>query len=214
MGLDQYLLAKVSNKEKLAQLKTEATGACGGLFPLTIKTHGKAEIGYWRKWYKLNDYLWGLLRDTTGYKNYLAKEIAYQIDKYSNPDNIQDTWYETKAEVLDGIKRAGSVETYVTAKVLANRSSPNCEPIRIPKRLVKEIIQYAKDNIEYYKTPEGIEDSNEECFEEWDSKATEETLREYLEWTIKDWEGVVKTFTTALELMDNYNASIYYEVWY
>lgn len=214
MGLDQYLLAKVSNKEKLAQLKTEATGACGGLFPLTIKTNGKAELGYWRKWYQFDNYMWDLLKNTLCYQKCLSKEIAYYINKYSDPEKIEGTWYATKDEIIAGIQQAGGVESYATKLVLTYYSRPNCEPIRVSKKLVEKIISDAKGMISYYKTEEGIADAYEECRNEWGANATDSDLREYLDGTIKEWEGIVKTFLTALELINDYNATIYYEVWY
>lgn len=52
MGLDQYLRTNARKGNEYA------TGACGGLFPLAPKmSEGQREIGYWRKNYKLNDYL-------------------------------------------------------------------------------------------------------------------------------------------------------------
>lgn len=214
MGLDQYLLAKVNNKEKLSQLKTEATGACGGLFPLTIKTHGKAEIGYWRKWYDFDDYMWGLLKNTPDYRKYITKQIAYYINIFSDMTNIEDTWYSSKEDIIKGIEKAGSVEAYATALVLSDCAHPNCVPIRISKKLVEEILSYAKKMVTYYNTDNGVLDAYAECRREWNAKANEDELKEYLYWIIQDWEGVVKKFSTALELINDYKATIYYEVWY
>ena len=50
MGLDQYIVAKVKGKKETGGL----TGACGGLFPMAPKSD-KTEIGYWRKFYKLDE---------------------------------------------------------------------------------------------------------------------------------------------------------------
>ena len=61
MGLDQYLLAKMKTKKN----KTEdLTGACGGLFGFAPKNaNGMQEIGYWRKFYKLDDLIAELFLD-------------------------------------------------------------------------------------------------------------------------------------------------------
>ena len=52
MGLDQYLRTNAKKGNEYA------TGACGGLFPIAPKmSEEQQEIGYWRKNYKLNNYL-------------------------------------------------------------------------------------------------------------------------------------------------------------
>lgn len=52
MGLDQYLRTNAPTGQE------HATGACGGLFPLAPKMgEDQREIGYWRKNYRLNEYL-------------------------------------------------------------------------------------------------------------------------------------------------------------
>ena len=55
MGLDMYLYT--SNQAK----KKQSTGACGGLFPLAPANEHEGvelqEMGYWRKNYKLNEYI-------------------------------------------------------------------------------------------------------------------------------------------------------------
>lgn len=56
MGLDMYLKTNARTGNKYA------TGACGGLFPLApAMDKEETEIGYWRKNYKLDDYILNLL---------------------------------------------------------------------------------------------------------------------------------------------------------
>ena len=73
-----YLLAKTDKKVG----KKETTGACGGLFPLTIKTEEKTqEIGYWRKNYKLDEELTNMLFEGCEDDNCVPKEMsAEQIE--------------------------------------------------------------------------------------------------------------------------------------
>lgn len=61
MGLDMYLF----KRSHMADASRGATGACGGLFPFAPSTGGKEEIGYWRKAYKVCDFILELLN-----KNY------------------------------------------------------------------------------------------------------------------------------------------------
>ena len=79
MGLDMYLFSTNTNKRKMAQ------GACGGLFPLapTSTTDDGvelSEIGYWRKNYKLQEFLFNDIIDTEGEDNNLVKFLLTESD--------------------------------------------------------------------------------------------------------------------------------------
>ena len=72
MGLDMYLLSRSKKHSQTGH----ATGACGGLFPMTISTGDNTiEIGYWRKNYRLADYLSNMLFED-GNDNLVKKEMS------------------------------------------------------------------------------------------------------------------------------------------
>ena len=73
MGLDMYLLAKT----KKPVGKNPTTGACNGLFGLTIATEeDEQEIGYWRKEYRLSHKLESLLFAEDEEDNLVPKEMT------------------------------------------------------------------------------------------------------------------------------------------
>ena len=98
MGLDMYLLSKGKGFKK-----SGTTGACGGLFPMTIATDDNTiEIGYWRKNYKLDEYLTDMLFGCGEEDNCVKKLMdAEQIQKVINfaKDELEfkdyeDGWYD------------------------------------------------------------------------------------------------------------------------
>ena len=77
MGLDQYLLAKFKEGKKVET--DNLTGACGGLFGIAPRSD-KTEIGYWRKFYKLDGlveeyYEENLAEGQEGYETMNCKDI-------------------------------------------------------------------------------------------------------------------------------------------
>lgn len=97
MGLDMYLLAKHSRIKK-----TGTTGACGGLFPMTIATENNTmEIGYWRKNYRLDEKLTNMLFDNCEEDNCVKKEMCkgqiLEIIDYAKwqleEKDYEDGWY-------------------------------------------------------------------------------------------------------------------------
>lgn len=83
MGLDQYLR---TNAKKGNQ---HATGACGGLFPLAPKmSEGQREIGYWRKNYKLNDYLLDELGLGDEYEDVNCEDLPMNEDQIESAINF------------------------------------------------------------------------------------------------------------------------------
>ena len=97
MGLDMYLLSKSKNHAK----KNEATGCCGGLFPMSINTgENTIEIGYWRKNYRLADKLSDMLFQD-GNDNLVKREMdEWQIQEIIDfakaeleAKDYDDGWY-------------------------------------------------------------------------------------------------------------------------
>lgn len=120
MGLDQYLRAKT----KLLDSK-RSRGACGGLFPVGPADNGTTEIGYWRKAYRVSDYLRETLK-IKGAFNLKDKKVSYKqvcsiidyskamleeddnsLDEYEKEDWKDTVSAFTKAkEILDADKEA------------------------------------------------------------------------------------------------------------
>jgi len=124
VGLDQYLVAKFKDARETNNL----TGACGGLFPLAPKSD-KTEIGYWRKFYKLDEIIrdqkeisedeWDklncediplTLEDCTWLKDYASEEILALREWWNDeePDqNNDDYWdYQEWSATLDIFEKA------------------------------------------------------------------------------------------------------------
>jgi len=83
MGLDQYCLVESPDIEK-----TDATGACGGLFPIGPSIGDRAEIGYWRKAYTVNDLICKTLQsykdlpvDADGYREDNCVDMRMMLDE-------------------------------------------------------------------------------------------------------------------------------------
>ena len=100
MGLDQYCLAKRAREAK-AEVDN-LTGACGGLFPFAPKSD-KTQIGYWRKFYALDDYIQEIKGYNTNSKNWgemnckdirLSKENVQKLIDHSQweIEEILDHW--------------------------------------------------------------------------------------------------------------------------
>ena len=102
MGLDQYCIAKYKECEA-----NNLTGACGGLIPLAPTSKG-TEIGYWRKFYKLDD----VIRDMKGFsdeqwerKNFkeipLSKKECEQILSYAQEEKYElEEWWHNDLDRL------------------------------------------------------------------------------------------------------------------
>lgn len=93
MGLDMYLEAKYKN-----QKDSGLRGACGGLFPVAPNSDYE-EIGYWRKFYELSEFLWKKL-DITDDLNCEHIEMSEQdlldvIDFCNNKLNEDSEWEYT-----------------------------------------------------------------------------------------------------------------------
>ena len=107
MGLDMYLFSSNTNKRKLAR------GACGGMFPLgpsstTDNGVELSEIGYWRKNYKLQEFLFdevislGEDEDDNLVKFPLTKDDCQKVIEFAKSEKryIEETgdddngWYD------------------------------------------------------------------------------------------------------------------------
>ena len=98
MGLDQYLRTNAKKGNEYA------TGACGGLFPFAPKmSEEQREIGYWRKNYKLNDYLLDELGLGNEYEDVNCEDLPMDEDEIKKAINFakdekefgddEDGWY-------------------------------------------------------------------------------------------------------------------------
>lgn len=120
MGLDMYLLSKSNKHAK----ENHATGACGGLFPMSIKTGDNTiEIGYWRKNYKLADKLSDMLFQD-GNDNLVKREMdewqikeiidfaKWQLNEkdYENGWYSDEDWKYTIKTFKDALKRYNNGE--------------------------------------------------------------------------------------------------------
>lgn len=125
MGLDQYLVAKFKDVKETNNL----TGACGGLFPMAPKSD-KTEIGYWRKFYKLDDLIreekqftddeWDekncedirLTKADCKYIQSYAEEEVYALEEWyegnmGRLENSEDFWdYQDWETTIDIMKKA------------------------------------------------------------------------------------------------------------
>ena len=121
MGLDMYLLSKSKNHQK----SNPKTGACNGLFPLTIATEDHTiEIGYWRKNYRLADKLTKMLFANGEEDNCVEKEmtdkqiesiIAFAEDElefkdYDNGWYNDEDWQYTIKTFKDALNRYNNGE--------------------------------------------------------------------------------------------------------
>ena len=121
MGLDMYLLSKSKDNVKKA-----CTGACGGLFPLTIATEDNTiEIGYWRKNYRLAEELSSMLFDGEEEDNCVPKPLTeeqiehiikfakYELEfkDYDDGWYCDDDWTYTIKTFKDALKRLKQGET-------------------------------------------------------------------------------------------------------
>ena len=104
MGLDQYLIAKIKGAET-----NNLTGACGGLFPLA-PTSDKTEIGYWRKFYKLEELIMeckNMSREKYEQKNCkdipLSEKDCKFIKSYAEEEmyELEDWWHGDIEKLLD-----------------------------------------------------------------------------------------------------------------
>lgn len=104
MGLDMYLYKK-SHKS----VDKGSTGACGGMFPLAPKSEGMEEIGYWRKAYKVCDFIFDRLGKNYDECNleklYMSEEDVEAVlkeakfreeENYYEDDWEEEDWKNTK----------------------------------------------------------------------------------------------------------------------
>ena len=206
MGLDMYLLAKYKNVTN-----TQTTGACGGLFPLTIKSHGKEEIGYWRKDYKLDNLIWERLSGSRSYKAYIKRYVNWFIKEYEDIRKNPTKHYDGR-DVIGHLDKGFTLEMIGRSRAVTN--APNCEPILMNKADVMAIIDLAKGYLAEIGTPECIETVRQEMEDDgWDDY-TEEDLQEEVSYQQERWQYTLDVFNKALDLIENQDAKIYYEIWY
>lgn len=116
MGLDMYLLSKSKKHPKTNKI----TGACNGLFSLTISVEDNTvEIGYWRKNYRLADKITNMLFTAGEDDNCVKKEMSEnQIQEiiefakdelnekdYDNGWYSDDEWTRTITIFKNALKR-------------------------------------------------------------------------------------------------------------